>query len=90
MNYPPPSNKSQDNKDNLFDKEIAQKVVLYAKKLAAPFPFVRSDFYVVDKRVYFAELTFTPAANILSSYNEEFTTRLGQKLVLPDIVECKS
>lgn len=30
--------------------------------LSAPFPFVRTDLYLVDGRVYFGELTFTPAA----------------------------
>ena len=34
----------------------------YARKLSAPFPFVRVDLYDVDGRVVFGELTFTPAA----------------------------
>ena len=33
-----------------------------ARTLSAPFPFVRADFYDVDGRLYFGELTFTPAA----------------------------
>lgn len=33
----------------------------YARKLSAPFPFVRMDFYEIDGKVYFGEMTFTPA-----------------------------
>ena len=34
----------------------------YARKLSAPFPFVRVDLYDEEGRVVFGELTFTPAA----------------------------
>lgn len=36
----------------------------YAEKLAAPFPFVRVDFYLVDGKVSFGELTFTSAGGL--------------------------
>lgn len=35
-----------------------------AKTLSRPFPFVRADFYIVDGKVYFGELTFTPAGGL--------------------------
>ena len=59
------------------------KMLRYATILAKPFPFVRVDFYDVNNRLYLAELTFSPAGNILSSYKEEFISRLGNKLILP-------
>lgn len=34
----------------------------YARKLSKGFPFVRVDLYIVDGKVYFGELTFTPSA----------------------------
>ncbi len=58
-------------------------LIHFARILAKPFPFVRVDFYNVNDRLYFAELTFSPASNILSSYNDEFLIRLGDKLTLP-------
>lgn len=58
-------------------------MVEYAARLSREFPFVRVDFYVVDERVYFAELTFTPAANMLTKYKQAFLDRLGNMLVLP-------
>ena len=48
-----------------------------AESLASSFPFVRADFYVVDDKIYFAELTFTPAGNLLPQYTVEFKNRLG-------------
>jgi len=38
-----------------------------AARLAAPFPFVRCDFYVVGDKFYFGELTFTPAGGMYTS-----------------------
>lgn len=35
-----------------------------AEALSAPFDFVRADLYLVRGRVYFGELTFTPAAGL--------------------------
>ena len=46
-------------KPKCFDKMIG-----YAKKLSKPFPLVRVDLYIVDNKVYFGELTFTPAAGL--------------------------
>lgn len=71
-------------KDCDFQKpEYLDQLISIARNLTKPFPFVRADFYVVNDRIYFAELTFTPAANILSAYKESFLNRLGLKLKLP-------
>ena len=59
------------------------QIIEYARILSNPFPFVRADFYDVNGKIYFAELTFTPAANFLAAYKESFLWRLGRKLVLP-------
>lgn len=36
----------------------------YAMKLASDFKFVRADFYLLNKKVIFGELTFTPSAGL--------------------------
>lgn len=41
------------------------EMVAIAEKLCAPFPFVRCDFYDVDGKIYFSEMTFTPAKGTL-------------------------
>jgi hypothetical protein len=40
-------------------------MVKMAEDLAKPFPFVRVDLYNIDGKIYFGELTFTPAKGTL-------------------------
>ena len=75
--------KNEDFNSNIPKPQGLEELLDYAKILAKPFPFVRVDFYDVKGDLYLAELTFTPAANILSSYKDEFIIRLGDKLILP-------
>ncbi len=42
-----------------------------AEKLAAPFPFVRVDLYDIDGKIYFSEMTFTPAKGTLIFDDDE-------------------
>lgn len=35
-----------------------------ATSLSKPFEFVRCDFYIIENRIYFGELTFTPAGGL--------------------------
>ena len=56
------------------------RMVEYAKVLSAPFPFVRADFYLVDGKVVFGELTFTPASG-LDTTKLEYTDKLLGDLI---------
>lgn len=60
-----------------------ENLIKDAITLAKPFPFVRVDFYQKDTDYYFAEMTFTPSANILYRNNEETILDMGKKLHLP-------
>jgi hypothetical protein len=60
--------------------EKLEKMSEYAERLSAPFPFVRVDFYEVEKELLLSELTFTPAHNVITSITEEGQILLGQKL----------
>ena len=40
------------------------RAIEFAEKLSLPFPFVRVDFYLLDEKIVFGELTFTPAAGM--------------------------
>lgn len=76
--------RKNENPNISFEKPvILNQLIAIAEILSKPFPFVRADFYVVDDKIYFAELTFTPAGNVLTAYKEEFINRLGKKLILP-------
>lgn len=44
--------------------ENIQEMITLAEKLAKGIPFVRVDFYNVDARIYFGEMTFYPAGGM--------------------------
>lgn len=54
----------------------------YAYKLAKDFKFVRTDFYLVQDKVVFGELTFTPSAGLDSERLIETDLKLGNLLKL--------
>lgn len=57
-----------------------EKMLRIAETLSQGFDFVRVDLYNVDGRVYFGELTFTPANGVFPSYKQELLEREGKKL----------
>lgn len=57
-----------------------------AELLSAKIPFLRADFYDVDGKVYFGELTFFPAAGFGRFIEEEWDYKLGEWLKLPDFI----
>lgn len=59
------------------------KMMVYAKKLSAPFPFVRTDFYLEKGKVIFGELTFTPGAGLDSDKLYKADIAIGEKIKLP-------
>lgn len=54
----------------------------YASVLSKDFKFVRVDFYEIDEKVYFGELTFIPAASYLKYKNKKTDFELGDLLKL--------
>ncbi|UUS60877.1 ATP-grasp fold amidoligase family protein [Acinetobacter sp. YH16056_T] len=66
-NLAPLSNDSLDaiNQNIKIEKPIAfDEMKKYAYKLSSDFKFVRTDFYHVNGKVIFGELTFTPSAGL--------------------------
>lgn len=58
-------------------------MVKFAKKLAEGFPFSRIDFYEVNGKVYFGEITFFPASGLGEFSPKEYDEELGKWIVLP-------
>lgn len=54
------------------------KMLELAKKLSKDFNYVRVDFYNVDGKIYFGELTFTPFSGLENFNPEEWDRRLGE------------
>lgn len=69
--------------ENLPRPPKLEELIQDAITLAKPFPFIRVDFYQKGPDYYFAEMTFTPSANILFRYTEETINDMGKKLHLP-------
>lgn len=59
------------------------KILQAAAVLTKGFPVVRIDFYEVDGKPYFGEMTFTPASGQNSFYTQEFLNILGDLCKLP-------
>lgn len=56
-----------------------------ASKLSADFPFVRVDFYNVDGKIIFGELTFYTASGYLEFEPDDFDFELGKLFTLPEV-----
>lgn len=57
-----------------------EKLLVCASKLSKPFPFVRADFYIMNGKVYFGELTFTPAGGLDFARLQETDIMMGKLL----------
>ncbi len=68
------------------------QMVELANKLSKDTPLMRVDFYDVDGKVYFGELTFFPASGMGKFTPEEYDSILGQWIELPNkggVSACK-
>ena len=50
------------------------------KKIASPFPFVRVDLYLINNKIYFSEMTFTPAKGTLIFDDDKADFEIGNWL----------
>ena len=63
-------------------EELSEMLIL-AKKLSEGIPFLRVDFYIIEHKVYFSELTFFPASGFEKFVPEQWDEILGSWLKLP-------
>ena len=78
--YPPDFNKE------LLIPENLEKMKELAVKLSEMHPFLRTDFYDVDGKVYFGELTFYPASGFGKFIYDGNDELLGSWIKLPEMV----
>lgn len=60
-----------------------EKMKELAKELSKGIPFVRVDFYEINNKIYFGELTFYPGAGYIPFNPIEYDQILGDMLELP-------
>lgn len=63
--------------------KMKDEMISLAKRLSVGHPFLRVDFYELDKKIYFGELTFYPASGFGPFTPEEWDTKLGEWIKLP-------
>jgi len=66
-----------------------EEMVAAAEVLSKPFPFVRVDFYSVNGRAVFGEMTFTPNGCIDLDLTDEAQTAMGDLIILPDRLRAR-
>lgn len=72
------------NADYIAPKpEQLPEILECARKLAKGIPFVRTDFYVINGKVYFGEITFFPASGFNPFYPEKWDRIFGDWIKLP-------
>ena len=59
-----------------------EEMLQAAAKLSEGFPEVRVDFYIVNNKVYFGEMTFSSAMGRMNFYTKEFLNELGDQVDL--------
>lgn len=59
------------------------KMIEFAAKLSEGFAFVRVDFYEIDGRLYFGEMTFTSSSGMDRFHPEKYDEIVGSYLKLP-------
>lgn len=60
--------------------DCLNELLKYARILSADFDFVRAYFYIVDNKVYFGELTFSPMGGMDSGRRKEADLIMGDLL----------
>lgn len=61
-----------------------EKMKELVQELSKDIPFLRVDFYEINKRIYFGELTFHPCAGYMPFDPKEWDEKLGELVILPD------
>ena len=61
-----------------------EKMKMYARQLSKDIPFLRVDFYEIDGKLYFGELTFYPASGFEEFEPDEWDYELGGWIHLPE------
>ncbi len=75
----------QSSKTDISCPENYEKMVELAEKLASGIPFVRVDFYEINGKVYFGEMTFFPGSGWEDFSDYEWDKKLGSWIDLNDI-----
>lgn len=84
-NLMPVQRRTHPNTDYKIDKpENLSEMLELVRVLAKDIPFSRIDFYVINKKSYFGEITFYPASGFEAFQPEKWDEIMGSWLTLPN------
>lgn len=67
----------------LEEPELLEQMLHLSRKLSKDIPFLRTDFYIIDNKIYFGELTFFPGSGMSKFEPEKWDKTFGKYLSLP-------
>ena len=67
--------------------ENYDKMIEFAGQLAGDLPFVRVDFYSVENKIYFGEMTFYPGSGFEQFKPREWDYKLGDMIDLDKLIK---
>ncbi len=72
------------NREKVINKpQKLEKMIDLAKKLSIDIPFLRVDFYVINEKLFFGEMTFFPETGTGKITPPQWDYKLGEMLKLP-------
>lgn len=77
------TNKEYRSKNKIPKPKNLERMLEYASIISKPFHFVRVDFYDLDGKIYFGEISLTPAACMNSYLTQEAQLKIGKEIQLP-------
>lgn len=72
------------NPNNIVKPRLLGVMLDLSEKLSIGLPFVRTDFYIIDNKIYFGELTLYPSGGLTSFDPKDVDIKLGECLKLPN------
>ena len=60
-----------------------EEMLELSRKLSKDIPFVRTDFYTINHKVYFGEITFFPASGFEAFIPASFDEEMGAWIKIP-------
>lgn len=73
------------SKNRIERPDQLEEMINAAEILSKPFPFARIDFYIVNNKLYFGEITLTPSSGFHNNLNMKGQQELGAAIVLPQL-----
>ena len=70
--------------DEIAKPENFDEMCEVVEALSKKFPFVRTDMYLVNGKIYFGEMTFYPTSGYITFEPDEFDYIMGEHFLLPE------